>query len=355
MRIAKQINKITRLTVLSKRNYWSLDFSKRNHSPNKTVADASRGYPTRTKHNMIRFDVWLKWEDDRNLMQKLSCYLLALNYQQLSLSTHTELKVEDVQRFHVLCNIRKIKLKSDNCKIDDRAVQMRTIIGGGNGGTNLGHLFQFAADQFSDAGALLSAQHMTDNRYPTGNSYKKLRTGTGTPKSFPVPEAEPPKTIRILEPPLPKRTDNKYPTGSSYKKLRTRTGTPKSFPVPEAEPPKTIRILEPPLPKRMNIQLKPNINYKACSTPPYLTSTKYPKTAHTTATKFPSLITTIPTVQLISTVNLFPSTTTHSLGFPQKVIKTNTEIQITTIAGTATAKAAAIDKIPNIKPTVNEA
>ncbi|KAL4560877.1 hypothetical protein LXL04_033033 [Taraxacum kok-saghyz] len=41
-----------------------------------------------------------------------------------------------------------------------RAVQMRTIIGGGNGGTNLGHLFQFAADQFSDAGALLSAQHI---------------------------------------------------------------------------------------------------------------------------------------------------------------------------------------------------
>ncbi|KAL4589992.1 hypothetical protein LXL04_002908 [Taraxacum kok-saghyz] len=42
----------------------------------------------------------------------------------------------------------------------ERAVQMRTIIGGGNGGTNLGHLFQFAADQFSDAGALLSVQHM---------------------------------------------------------------------------------------------------------------------------------------------------------------------------------------------------
>ncbi|KAL4557780.1 hypothetical protein LXL04_035969 [Taraxacum kok-saghyz] len=40
------------------------------------------------------------------------------------------------------------------------AVQMRTIIGGGNGGTNLGHLFHFAADQFFDAGALLSAQHM---------------------------------------------------------------------------------------------------------------------------------------------------------------------------------------------------
>ncbi|KAL4589967.1 hypothetical protein LXL04_002880 [Taraxacum kok-saghyz] len=45
-----------------------------------------------------------------------------------------------------------------------RAVQMRTIIGGGNGGTNLGHLFQFAADQFSDAGALLSAQHIGEKR-----------------------------------------------------------------------------------------------------------------------------------------------------------------------------------------------
>ncbi|KAL4557059.1 hypothetical protein LXL04_035229 [Taraxacum kok-saghyz] len=44
--------------------------------------------------------------------------------------------------------------------LPNRAVQMRTIIGGGNGGTNLGHLFQFAADQFSDAGALLSVQHM---------------------------------------------------------------------------------------------------------------------------------------------------------------------------------------------------
>ncbi|KAL4572879.1 hypothetical protein LXL04_019667 [Taraxacum kok-saghyz] len=31
----------------------------------------------------------------------------------------------------------------------------------GDGGTNLGHLFQFAADQFSDARALLSAQHIS--------------------------------------------------------------------------------------------------------------------------------------------------------------------------------------------------
>ncbi|KAL4577778.1 hypothetical protein LXL04_013891 [Taraxacum kok-saghyz] len=37
MRIPKQINKLTRLTVHSKTIYWSLSFSKRNHSPNKTV------------------------------------------------------------------------------------------------------------------------------------------------------------------------------------------------------------------------------------------------------------------------------------------------------------------------------
>ncbi|KAL4584302.1 hypothetical protein LXL04_008898 [Taraxacum kok-saghyz] len=43
MRITKQINKITRLTVPSKRNYWSLGFPKRNHLSNKTIAGASRG------------------------------------------------------------------------------------------------------------------------------------------------------------------------------------------------------------------------------------------------------------------------------------------------------------------------
>ncbi|KAL4572545.1 hypothetical protein LXL04_019325 [Taraxacum kok-saghyz] len=37
----------------------------------------------------------------------------------------------------------------------------------GNGGTNLGHLFRFIADQFSDAGALLSAQHMERIKYNT--------------------------------------------------------------------------------------------------------------------------------------------------------------------------------------------
>ncbi|KAL4554905.1 hypothetical protein LXL04_037514 [Taraxacum kok-saghyz] len=55
-----------------------------------------------------------------------------------------------------------------------RAVQMRTIIGGGNGGTNLGHLFQFAADQFSDAGALLSAQHIKTMCISLKNSSEEL-------------------------------------------------------------------------------------------------------------------------------------------------------------------------------------
>ncbi|KAL4577722.1 hypothetical protein LXL04_013833 [Taraxacum kok-saghyz] len=39
-------------------------------------------------------------------------------------------------------------------------VQMRTIIGFENGGTNLGHLFDSPADQFSVAGALTPAQHI---------------------------------------------------------------------------------------------------------------------------------------------------------------------------------------------------
>ncbi|KAL4582067.1 hypothetical protein LXL04_006605 [Taraxacum kok-saghyz] len=65
----------------------------------------------------------------------------------------------------LLCSFRSPNpILFRNCRshflINRRAVQMRTIIGGGNGGTNLGHLFQFAADQFSDAGALLSAQHI---------------------------------------------------------------------------------------------------------------------------------------------------------------------------------------------------
>ncbi|KAL4566611.1 hypothetical protein LXL04_030731 [Taraxacum kok-saghyz] len=42
----------------------------------------------------------------------------------------------------------------------EMAVQMSTIIGFENGGTNLGHLFHCGADQFSVAGALPSAQHI---------------------------------------------------------------------------------------------------------------------------------------------------------------------------------------------------
>ncbi|KAL4571794.1 hypothetical protein LXL04_018559 [Taraxacum kok-saghyz] len=41
-----------------------------------------------------------------------------------------------------------------------RTVQMRTIIEFENGGTNLGHLFHSAADQFSVAEALPPAQHI---------------------------------------------------------------------------------------------------------------------------------------------------------------------------------------------------
>ncbi|KAL4583683.1 hypothetical protein LXL04_008266 [Taraxacum kok-saghyz] len=44
--------------------------------------------------------------------------------------------------------------------VSKRTVQMRTIIGFENGGTNLGHLFHSAADQFSVAGALPPAQHI---------------------------------------------------------------------------------------------------------------------------------------------------------------------------------------------------
>ncbi|KAL4563022.1 hypothetical protein LXL04_027053 [Taraxacum kok-saghyz] len=51
-------------------------------------------------------------------------------------------------------------LKIDSLLRNPRAVQMRTIIGFENGGTNLGHLFHFAADHFSVAGALSSAQHI---------------------------------------------------------------------------------------------------------------------------------------------------------------------------------------------------
>ncbi|KAL4579550.1 hypothetical protein LXL04_015701 [Taraxacum kok-saghyz] len=44
-----------RLTVLSIRNCWSLGFPKRNHSPNKTVAGASRGYHTKYTLKLLDF------------------------------------------------------------------------------------------------------------------------------------------------------------------------------------------------------------------------------------------------------------------------------------------------------------
>ncbi|KAL4565399.1 hypothetical protein LXL04_029493 [Taraxacum kok-saghyz] len=93
------------------------------------------------------------------------------------------------------CN-GKSKACHSSLEMEDvvRAVQMRTIIGGGNGGTNLGHLFQFAADQFSDAGALLSAQHMKfDGCHiipllkgisSRNLACSKLRSVFGTPSNF---------------------------------------------------------------------------------------------------------------------------------------------------------------------------
>ncbi|KAL4556414.1 hypothetical protein LXL04_039065 [Taraxacum kok-saghyz] len=62
-----------------------------------------------------------------------------------------------VSKGHDSClQIRTRLVSKGHDPCPQRAVQMRTIIGGGNGGTNLGHLFQFAADQVSDPGALLS-------------------------------------------------------------------------------------------------------------------------------------------------------------------------------------------------------
>ncbi|KAL4577416.1 hypothetical protein LXL04_013525 [Taraxacum kok-saghyz] len=72
---------------------------------------------------------------------------------------------EENKKEHLLKHVTTVTFGQQSQHVNDkRAVQMRTIIGGGNGGTNLGHLFQFAADQISDAGALLSAQHMVNIR-----------------------------------------------------------------------------------------------------------------------------------------------------------------------------------------------
>ncbi|KAL4572232.1 hypothetical protein LXL04_019002 [Taraxacum kok-saghyz] len=72
--------------------------------------------------------------------------------------TKERLPRSDLGGFRRFLHLWFVETKSSTGNL--RTVQMRTIIGGGNGGTNLGHLFQFAADQFSDAGALLSAQHI---------------------------------------------------------------------------------------------------------------------------------------------------------------------------------------------------
>ncbi|KAL4565438.1 hypothetical protein LXL04_029533 [Taraxacum kok-saghyz] len=76
----------------------------------------------------------------------------------------------------------EVDVRCGHKKKESRAVQMRTIIGGGNGGTNLGHLFQFAADQFSDAGALLSAQHIERERERESRNILKTHIASRTHK-----------------------------------------------------------------------------------------------------------------------------------------------------------------------------
>ncbi|KAL4567944.1 hypothetical protein LXL04_023540 [Taraxacum kok-saghyz] len=81
-----------------------------------------------------------------------------------------------------------------------RAVQMRTINGGGNGGTNLGHLFHFSADQFSDAGALLSAQQ---RRFSSPPAFRRVPaslrlnpcTGDPLPSLTTTAENSPPAAV----------------------------------------------------------------------------------------------------------------------------------------------------------------
>ncbi|KAL4568000.1 hypothetical protein LXL04_023599 [Taraxacum kok-saghyz] len=75
-----------------------------------------------------------------------------------SLSVRLEISDRSVFRNET---IRRIKLSpAHRAGTPLRAVQMRSIIGFENGGTNPGHLFYFAANQFSIAVALSSAQHI---------------------------------------------------------------------------------------------------------------------------------------------------------------------------------------------------
>ncbi|KAL4574108.1 hypothetical protein LXL04_020932 [Taraxacum kok-saghyz] len=93
-----------------------------------------------------------------------------LNKSKEPCITRVRVKSRQGLKLLILDNDGNLAKNTTNVVYNERAVQMRTIIGGGNGGTNLGHLFQFAADQFSDAGALLSVQHIMSISLNYGDS-----------------------------------------------------------------------------------------------------------------------------------------------------------------------------------------
>jgi len=86
-----------------------------------------------------------------------------------------------------------------------------------------------------------------------------------------------------------------------------------------------------------------------------LTRAKYPKTAQSAATKFPSFNKILTTTPKISPVIFLPSTTRVLLGFPKKANSTTTVIHVTTTAGTITISAATMERRPKTVPRSTEA
>ncbi|KAJ1434542.1 hypothetical protein SESBI_05410 [Sesbania bispinosa] len=86
-----------------------------------------------------------------------------------------------------------------------------------------------------------------------------------------------------------------------------------------------------------------------------LPNAKYPKTAQTAATIFPSFSRTFITKLKISLVIFLPSTTKVLLGLPKKASNTTMAIHVTRIAGTITARAAIIESSPKTVPRSTEA
>ncbi|KAL4556058.1 hypothetical protein LXL04_038698 [Taraxacum kok-saghyz] len=115
----------------------------------KAMADRIIGMRSSLRENIEKLGSPLSWEHITNQIG-MFCYS-GMTPEQVD-------RLTNEYHFYMTRNGRISMAEVTTGNVE--AVQMRTIIGGGNGGTNLGHLFQFAADQFSDAGALLSAQHI---------------------------------------------------------------------------------------------------------------------------------------------------------------------------------------------------